>query len=106
MISLKPGVRIGNPDLAMAIAVMTAYSIYHRYGVPLVLTSIMDGRHSVGSLHYVGHAVDFRIRNFKRPEQVKAAHKELREALGEDFDVVLESDHIHLEYQPKRPLTK
>ena len=25
----------------------------------------------------------------------------LSEALGEEFDVVLESDHIHIEFQPK-----
>ena len=28
-------------------------------------------------------------------------HKELKKALGEQFDVCLEDDHIHVEFDPK-----
>lgn len=65
-----------------------------------VITSARDGKHMVGSLHFVGRAIDLRTRDM--PLMGSAAIAEsLREVLGKDFDVVLEKDHIHLEYDPK-----
>jgi hypothetical protein len=29
----------------------------------------------------------------------------IRECVGEDYDVIVEETHFHVEYQPKRPLT-
>lgn len=75
-------------------------SVYERLGYDCVVTSVNDGSHSRGSLHYVGMAMDFRIRHV--PEE---QHQQLRdlidESLGPQYDVVLESTHIHVEYQPK-----
>ena len=54
------------------------------------------------SLHNVGQAADIRISNLPdgKVQQVVA---EIAEAIGPEFDVVLEADkgHIHLEWQPK-----
>jgi len=62
----------------------------------LVITSTYEGNHSEGSLHYADLAVDIRRNN--RGQTVRA---ELRVKLGRNYDVILESDHIHIEYDPK-----
>jgi hypothetical protein len=73
----------------------------------LVVTSVCDGRHKKGSLHYKGLAFDVRTWANGEGEQLGVDDKEImakdyREVLGPDFDVVVESTHIHIEYQPKR----
>ncbi len=69
-------------------------------GVDLVVTSALDGKHSRRSLHYVGLALDLRTRDFAKGEASIAA-KFLQRRLGRQYDVVLERDHIHVEYDPK-----
>ena len=68
-----------------------------------VVTSTYEGSHSPGSLHYCHQAIDIRkpayIANIPLPVVDFVA--QLAQILGEDFDVVLESDHIHIEYDPK-----
>jgi hypothetical protein len=74
--------------------------VFDSFGSGTMITSALDGTHSKGSLHYKGLATDYRIWNV--PE---ARRSELRsqvaETLGDDFDVVLESTHLHVEYDPK-----
>jgi hypothetical protein len=96
---LKPGVRIHGISPEIVIGLLAAQRIYDKYGAELVVTSALDGKHSKGSLHYTGEAVDLRSRTLKAPSLVAS---EIRDALGPDFDVVVESDHIHMEYQPKK----
>jgi len=62
----------------------------------LVITSTYEGNHSEGSLHYANLAVD--IRRDKKGQEVR---DELRDKFGLDYDVVLCTDHIHIEYDPK-----
>ena len=62
----------------------------------LIITSAYEGTHSEGSLHYADLAVD--IRRGSNGQQVR---DELKNKLGMDYDVCLESDHIHIEYDPK-----
>ena len=61
-----------------------------------VITSTYEGTHSEGSLHYANLAVDIR-ENQKNPLTIV----EIRRELGADYDVILEADHIHIEYDPK-----
>lgn len=86
----------------MLLAVQAAAPLWAEYGVALVITSANDSRHSGTSLHYAGAGLDFRSRTLTR-DQAKHVTDELRRCLGRDFDVVLESDHVHVEYQPRRP---
>lgn len=65
---------------------------------PYVITSINDGRHMPKSKHYEGHAFDVRI--WWLTDQLRCTGA-IAEKLGPDFDVVLEKDHIHIEYDPK-----
>jgi len=62
----------------------------------LVITSTYEGSHSEGSLHYANLAVDIRI--YKHGLELRS---DLRNKLGSDYDVILEADHIHIEYDPK-----
>jgi hypothetical protein len=64
--------------------------------VELVITSTYEGNHSEGSLHYANLAVDI------QPGPYGSILKdELRDKLGMDYDICLEADHIHIEYDPK-----
>lgn len=62
----------------------------------LVITSTYEGNHMAGSLHYADLAVD--VRRYDQGSTVKRA---IELDLGNDYDVVLKSDHIHIEYDPK-----
>ena len=97
---LKPGVRVYGIRPELVLALQAAERVWMAYGSELVVTSVSDGKHSRGSKHYSGCAADLRIWNLT---SVDGAAKELREARGEDFDVVVEGDHVHLEYDPKAP---
>lgn len=66
--------------------------LYKTSGLDLFVTSLRDGNHSDGSLHYDGLAFDIR----KGIEIYR-----IKLALGGGWDVVEEVDHIHCEYDPK-----
>lgn len=63
-----------------------------------VVTSTTGDVHMVGSKHYTGEAVDFRIPGGDR----KATIRKLKSELGEDYDIVDEIDHFHVEYDPDK----
>ncbi len=67
---------------------------------PVVVTSLMDGDHMPTSLHYAGMALDLRTRGIGPGQQAEIVAA-LKAALGASYDVVLEGDHIHVEYDPK-----
>jgi hypothetical protein len=104
-LSLKPGVSLVGIDPAMVIGATIVVGVYDKFGVACVITSALDGQHSETSLHYVGHALDFRTRDLSADEQAYVA-KECKARLGLDFDVVLESDHLHVELQARRAPTE
>lgn len=85
----------------LVLALIAVDQVMKECGQEAIITSINDARHGESSLHYDGSAADIRSRTFNNPETVLALCKQ---ALGnsKDFDMILESDHFHLEYQPKR----
>lgn len=95
---IKNGVDLRGLSPQMAIAYTIATKCYGQYDC--VITSASDGKHGPNSLHYKGCALDLRTRHLNG-QQLQAIYAELKESLGDQFDVVLEADHIHLEYQPK-----
>lgn len=95
----KQGARIRGLRTEILFAVCSVNEILAKHGAEMVITSGIDGNHSRGSIHYSGGAVDLRIWNIPEDKR-KEAVKEMKEALGPDFDIVLERDHIHMEYQP------
>lgn len=107
MIAIKPGVRIRGMQPEILLAVVIAREVYDELNQPLTLTSCTDGDHKPGSLHHTGNAVDLRLPGRgELPQVVKdlssMAVAALADRLGAEYDVVLEKDHIHVEYDPKR----
>lgn len=98
---IKPGVDLRGLTPQMAVAYTIALDVYReKVGMVCVITSASDGKHGPNSLHYSGKALDLRM-NSLRPEQIHPVYVALKTALGEQFDVVLESDHIHVEWDVK-----
>ena len=101
MIRYKEGVRTRGISAHMALAASTVDHIYEDFGQDECwIVSGNDGRHSDGSLHYCGEALDFRTRDVPEAQRAPLAAK-VREALGDQFDVVLEATHLHVEYDPR-----
>lgn len=98
MIRFKPGVKIQGiqPEIVATFPIVeSAFS-----PKTAVITSAKDGRHRRGSLHYSGNAIDLRTRHLVAGEATKIILL-LRQWLTDEYDVLLEKDHIHLEFQPK-----
>lgn len=100
MLSLKPGVTARGIQPELLLALLALDGIYQHAGYPLVITALTDGKHMEGSLHYKGRAADFRTRDIPIPV-VNLIIKNTKDALGGDYDIVLESDHGHLEFDSK-----
>lgn len=100
---LKEGINPAGVRPELLLALLVADRIYTKRGQRLVVTSLNDGTHGLTSLHYAGCAADLRTKYFT-PEEARDTVDELKTDLGNgpDYDVVLESDHIHVEWQPKR----
>lgn len=105
MLSLKPGVKLWHPNKSTIqpealLAIAVAESVYRDHGLDCVITSVCEGQHSANSLHYKGLAVDFRTRHIPSPGQKRQICDLIAEALGSDYDVLLEATHIHVEFDP------
>lgn len=96
---LKLGVDISRLADPMRRGLNAIEAAYQAQGAgEAVITSTYEGSHSPASLHYVHRAVDVRLPPASLRERVLL---ELRKRLGSAFDVVLETDHIHVEHDPK-----
>jgi len=96
---IKDNVKANGIKTELLLGLIIADGVYKSLGKELVITELSGGKHSRGSLHYVGFGADLRTHFFN--DNGKHAAKILKEKLGDEFDVVLELDHIHMEYQPK-----
>jgi hypothetical protein len=85
----------------MSIALTVIASQFHAVGLNCIITSGTDGRHKRASAHYTGRALDFRTWGFASHADALEFAADVKAALGRDFDVVLESDHLHVEWDPK-----
>ena len=100
---IKTGVDLRGLQPQLAIAYTIACAIYMKHGVSsCVITSASDGKHGANSLHYKGKALDLRTFNVPTPV-LPVIVQDLKQALGAQFDTVMEADHIHLEFDPKEP---
>lgn len=107
---LKPGIRLLGVKPETVVAMMVVNDLWNRLGPDeLVITAVVDGTHKVGSLHYAGLAFDCRARDMTK-DMLDARVAKMREKLwGIEFDAIVEnvgqdSQHFHVEYQPKLPI--
>lgn len=103
--SLKPGVKLEELQPQTVLGIVIVASVYQHLGAKTcVITSVNDGKHSDLSKHYDGFAFDVRTKDFQGDRL--ALQAVIKEALGENYDVVLEAigqdnEHLHCEYDPK-----
>ncbi len=102
---LKDGVRINgahfNPEMVKILDAAKKTSPMMERGA-VWITSANDSRHLDNSFHYKNQAFDIRIYNIIGDVHYEAKRwaERLQQALGSDYDVVYEPDHIHVEYDP------
>ena len=100
MLRIKESVDLRNLQLVMTNALFTLADLFTARGYILTVTAGQDGVHMEGSLHYRGYAVDLRSRDI--PEDQRAGLlAAMKETLGPKFDIILEGDHFHVEYDPQ-----
>ncbi len=102
-IRIKAGVRLRGLSPQALLVIQVAAPIWESVGAPeLWITSGTDGRHSRNSYHHCGDGLDLRTRNLPGGYQGAAAQEattKLQGSLGAEYDVVLEANHIHVEYE-------
>lgn len=102
---IKNGVRINGahfyPEMVKILDVARETAPYMS-DTAVWITSANDSKHMDTSLHYKNRAFDIRIFNITGDVHLEAAlwASRMREALGNDYDVIKEKDHIHVEYDP------
>ena len=100
---LKPTVNTEDVQPALWYGLGVCEAVYARHGMTLVVTCLRDSHENKpGSLHNKGVGADLRTRNIP-PSTVELIVADIRKALdgADGFDIVLEVDHVHLEYDPK-----
>lgn len=103
-LKLKSDVKVTGLRPEMLLALVVASDVYQRHDHDLTITSLLDGAHSRTSLHYAGCAADLRTVAANIPKStIDSIAADIRKALTGDYDVVVERDHLHLEFQPRRP---
>ena len=60
---------------------------------PLIITSTTEGNHTTGSKHYYREAIDIRKQNFMTTNWLEKA----KTTLGDNYLLIDEGDHIHLQ---------
>lgn len=99
-IDIKAGCKFKRftPQLAQFImAVIRTWDLHAPAIVP-VITSANDRKHMTASLHYEDLAWDLRTNSIPDAGKVEEIARTLRVDLGSDWDVVIEKDHVHVEW--------
>lgn len=104
---LKEGVSTRGISPELQIALFICNEVYATHGVNMVITSLVDGKHSLKSKHWTGDAADLRTHNLPTHVDPQTVVKDIKERLNSsDYDVILEdyngpNEHIHCEFDPK-----
>lgn len=96
----KSGVKLHGIQPQAILAAIIAKDVYAAHGYELTITSVNDSTHGAKSLHYSGLAIDLRTRDVQQADW-QTIVEEIKTRLGTEFDVILESDHIHIEWDPR-----
>ncbi len=97
---LKFSVKYNYAFQAIADANTIANDVYRQFGYNMTKTSVDDSKHGPTTLHGKGLAFDIRTKDLK-PGDGQKITQEIISCLTQDFDVIFEGDHIHIEYDKK-----
>lgn len=99
---LKKGITLQGIKAETIICMYIADSIAkQRFNREITITSLNDGKHMPNSKHYQGYAFDIRTYDWKIQSELQTYIELLKKDLDFMCDIVLEKDHIHIEYDPK-----
>jgi hypothetical protein len=76
-------------------------AVWNKWGNVATITAGADGKHMEGSYHYINQAWDIRIWGLHDPASMMADLKKALEEDGNEWRVLNETDHIHVEVHPK-----
>jgi len=93
---IKAGVDISRLHREIRRSMSPVSKILAAYGTEFIITSTYEGNHGEGSLHYGDDAYDCKGPTKQRDECVN----DIKLELGDNYDVVDERDHIHIEWDP------
>ena len=93
---LKVGVHIVGIQPCMVLAMAVCDDVFQACNQVFTVTSCLEGNHKPGSRHYDGLAFDIRIFDLRGITPYDMAYR-LQEALGSEFVVIPETNHIHVE---------
>lgn len=97
------GVRFDGVKTETLAGIMVASFVYFRHGHACTVVKLVTENPGVQRLrtaHDQGLAADLRSSMIPK-DKLSRMVLSLKDALGSDYDVVLEKDHIHMEFQPK-----
>lgn len=97
MVKVKPGTVFKQFRKPMIDLLDELNAISMVLGFDITITSANDSKHMNGSKHYEDLAYDLRTRDLSK-EQTQLLAQDIKARLGPAYDVVVEKDHIHVEY--------
>ena len=98
-IALKDGVRLYGLQQEMLRAIDVCAEVFAQHDLQLTITSARGGKHGSHSHHYKGLAIDIRVWDIEG--EIDLYVQRFSSALGPDYQVFNEQDHIHVEYDPE-----
>jgi len=98
-LSIKSGVLFSVLTPQMVLANLIVTTVFDKFGWPTIITSGTDGVHALNSLHYTGNALDYRTVALGIPAaQITLIATALQTALGPQYLVIKETNHIHVQF--------
>lgn len=87
------------PEITMIFPMVI--DIFHPWDTVITSGTEPESKHMDGSLHYTGYAIDLRTKHIDDKRAIPAIVVRLKTSIGPEYQFVLESDHIHIEFDPK-----
>jgi len=104
MITFAPNVQIVDFTEQLALIFRLAGNWANISNVSVEINSIDDKRHKVGTLHGWSLAIDLDTAGDKMPD-LEQLHGYLARHLPHPYQVLLEQDHVHVEWDMQRKKT-
>lgn len=102
MIDIHGAAQIDELRHEIRYAILIVSYVLDEHNLHGILTHGNDGEHMVGSLHYKNRAIDVDWPPWDGPPiEIDDIREAVKLILGEDYDVVAESTHLHIEHDPK-----